>query len=580
MLDLRDKKDLILTEYNSDKKLGFKYKFKIDPTLFDYGFIKISKREIDFGIHPGDRNMIKEIDFWDCTDITKNNEFGRESIRGDIRLVKYDKDNNKCIEKTYQGGVVYVTAGENGLVEVDAWDEQKKIFEKRMRPNGDSDIHIGLSDEMIKELRHFFYTTSLRSRFVRKQKCIEFMDCIVIYYVIDGKSYLDLEIYDVSRFSSDSIEIEGYDVPNDLCKEVEMLFQSQNVKTIIKEKNKRGVYWNSPSDWLLPDTSVLKYVNNAVYMLKGVDNSTNEDVLKLGYICDENVNLYSLVKNVDNESMKIEKVRYSELVDAGEFQPEFILKSVCSVTDMSFKTIFNELLRNDDVYVYIGNSSSKLQYEYLNKENNSFREIPTSKDVDINELEKKYPEYQDFLNAVKEKLVIYHKCIVQNKPIDKEIPMTRATDLVEPSIEKERAKKTCFALYMWYGKKEQSCFENNVYIGIVGVDRDNSKNENSVWNRVFEQEQKNGIAAENNVTIERYKYIGVDMDHYPKRRSEFLQTIEMQCINNLSSLFSYNEISLKSRKEDIINPLWEGLHVNNYDVKINLLNKDKRYHNN
>ena len=53
----------------------------------------------------------------------------------------------------------------------------------------------------------------------------------------------------------------------------------------------------------------------------------------------------------------------------------------------------------------------------------------------------------------------------------------------------------------------------------------------------------------------------------------------MQCINNFSSFFGYNELSLHSEPEPIINNLFDGICINDSNVNLQILNKKKRYNN-
>lgn len=59
-----------------------------------------------------------------------------------------------------------------------------------------------------------------------------------------------------------------------------------------------------------------------------------------------------------------------------------------------------------------------------------------------------------------------------------------------------------------------------------------------------------------------------------------LQTVEMQCINNSSSFFPYNEISKKAEPETAIHPLFRRVFDDKkQEYLLELLNKKKRYKN-
>ncbi|MCR5672684.1 MAG: hypothetical protein K6F87_03090 [Lachnospiraceae bacterium] len=130
------------------------------------------------------------------------------------------------------------------------------------------------------------------------------------------------------------------------------------------------------------------------------------------------------------------------------------------------------------------------------------------------------------------------------------------------------------AVYMWVGHKKSKNAEKYLYIGIVGV-RENG--DNTVGKRILEQEKK-GIAGENGIIIDRFRFSEIESCGKNVSVDEALQTVEMQCINNFSAFFEYAESSRP--KEEIIHNLFSGVVMENESVStMRLLNNKKRYHN-
>lgn len=129
-----------------------------------------------------------------------------------------------------------------------------------------------------------------------------------------------------------------------------------------------------------------------------------------------------------------------------------------------------------------------------------------------------------------------------------------------------------YAMYMWTGHKP-NCPDLYVYIGIVGTDR----NENNTVGKRIMQEQKNGIAFENDVIIDRFRYAALS-NNTAIDTDELLKTVEMQCINAFSAFLPYTDDKYNTPDKDI-SPLLTGVVGNdNVPRRVYLLNRFKRYH--
>lgn len=165
------------------------------------------------------------------------------------------------------------------------------------------------------------------------------------------------------------------------------------------------------------------------------------------------------------------------------------------------------------------------------------------------------------------------------KPFDwYEVPKKKSIDeydeekIVKLKNQEEFKEKS--AVYMWVGHKKGDQNKKYLYIGIVGT-RGNKGN--SVGKRILDQERITGVAAKNNVIIDKIRFSAIERIGNNVSIDEVLQTVEMQCINNVSSLFAYS--SNKNNKEQIITNLFDGVCFDGKTASFELLNDKNRYHN-
>ena len=130
------------------------------------------------------------------------------------------------------------------------------------------------------------------------------------------------------------------------------------------------------------------------------------------------------------------------------------------------------------------------------------------------------------------------------------------------------------AVYMWVGHKKGNTKKRFLYVGIVGT-RGNKGN--SIGKRVLIQERLEGIAHKNKVIIDKIRFSQIDKVGDNVSVDEVLQTVEMQCINNMSALFGYVDTS--KPKENTIHNLFEEVWIDGNVVSFELLNDKKRFHN-
>ena len=213
---------------------------------------------------------------------------------------------------------------------------------------------------------------------------------------------------------------------------------------------------------------------------------------------------------------------------------------------------------------------------------NSFIVSPTEEnEIDFSAIENVYRRTDDFYDYIKRILRKSHCCKHGNETINTKIWET-SVPWLDPKNKEDSivAKEIYYAIYMWIGHNENIPEEKYLYIGIVGVDKVNAKNENSVWNRIFIQEKNDTIRKNNNVVIDKYRYVSLnknsDIIKDEAKRSELLKTIEMQTINNMSALIGYK---YNYAINEYIEPQIDSISMRKTDYKIFLLNIENRYHN-
>lgn len=211
--------------------------------------------------------------------------------------------------------------------------------------------------------------------------------------------------------------------------------------------------------------------------------------------------------------------------------------------------------------------------------------------LDLNPLDKQEPKPSyinlgkekipyEFCKEIEAKFIAEHICIQPEEPaadVEWKVPTDWISGLHTNSEEYKAAFRVKYAVYMWIGSRKRDSNKKYLYIGIVGTD---NNRQNTVGNRIFDQELKNGIAAENGIDqIEYFRYS--ELKNSGKySASHILQTVEMQCINNFSSFFPYNEISKKAGPETVIHPLFRRVFDDKkQEYLLELLNKKKRYKN-
>lgn len=181
---------------------------------------------------------------------------------------------------------------------------------------------------------------------------------------------------------------------------------------------------------------------------------------------------------------------------------------------------------------------------------------------------------------IDEKFTAEHICVQPENP-GNEILWSPPTDWIFPDKKEHKAMYNAafsikYGVYMWIGSNKSEPNKKYLYIGIVGTER-NKKN--TVGNRIFNQELKGNTCIDNGIdTIECFRYSELK-NSGNQTAEQILQTVEMQCINNFSSFFGYNSISLKAGPEAIINNLFDGVFVENEKFEIQMINKKKRYNN-
>lgn len=109
---------------------------------------------------------------------------------------------------------------------------------------------------------------------------------------------------------------------------------------------------------------------------------------------------------------------------------------------------------------------------------------------------------------IDEKFTAEHICVQPEKP-GENIIWAPPTDWIYPGKKEHKAMYNAafsvkYGIYMWIGTKNAEPNKKYLYIGIVGTDR-NIKN--TIGNRIFNQEIKNGIGAENGIDkVECFRY--------------------------------------------------------------------------
>jgi len=559
--DREDKSKLLLDDYNADKKYGFQCEMKITNTLFKYGFLIIDARTNASNMYqPG---IMNRVNFWDNTFENSKSEES-ESLSGDVYLAGG--------KVKYKGGITHVLCHDERNFHIEAFETALGKIEKK-RPIGGSDFWVYLSEEVIDALRKYFFVSSLKVRFNNK-KYLEKIQAKVIYYIINGKPYLDLDIVGV-EIETGIAKIDEFMLPVDLCKEVENLFyQERFVSTI--HSDKQNVYWKQPTNWMSKEAPILRRVHSAVYMWKASDHG--KSLIHIDYINDATYSLYDAVLYDENKyHAAVELVRFAELDTPGMFDTDFILENVVNTS----VSTANALLGENGLFqkVYSQDGVEEIVILLPDGHEKAFINQPTDDDVDIKEIEGKYPDdcYKGFFLKVRQMLANYHICV--NNKADSEACIYSPCGWFDKE-EKQRAASVFMGLYNWFGYDNRKRADWKIYIGIVGVVREGSKNKNSVYNRIFVQEQRDrkGIACLNDVTISQYRFIEFEKDYDDTQRTELLQTLEMQSINNISSLFGYNAFSQSSCAENTIMPLYDGVVQNAETHSLQLLNRDKRYH--
>ena len=211
--------------------------------------------------------------------------------------------------------------------------------------------------------------------------------------------------------------------------------------------------------------------------------------------------------------------------------------------------------------------------------------------IKLNSMEEKSPKPEsirlgnldipyNFCKTIEEKFNAEHICM-QPDETGTEIKWSEPTDWIYPDKQTDKARYDAafqikYGVYMWIGVKESEPENKYLYIGIVGTDRNK---ENTIGNRIFNQEMKNGIGFENGITkVECFRYSELK-NSGELSANQVLCTVEMQCINNFSSFFGYNDLSLKTEPEKTIHNIYEGITIDGKSYSLKMLNKRKRYNN-
>lgn len=136
------------------------------------------------------------------------------------------------------------------------------------------------------------------------------------------------------------------------------------------------------------------------------------------------------------------------------------------------------------------------------------------------------------------------------------------------------------AVYMWWGNSKTNDNDYYLYVGIVGANSET----NTVCDRI-KQEINSGIANEFSIEVKQFRY-SMLISSENESFSEILKTVEMQCINNISSIIPV----FGNGKETTIKPFLPTLSEKKYgytfeyldlgnNKRLILINKSIRYHN-
>lgn len=152
-------------------------------------------------------------------------------------------------------------------------------------------------------------------------------------------------------------------------------------------------------------------------------------------------------------------------------------------------------------------------------------------------------------------------------------------DWMDIAVLKNKAQNITNAVYMWWGVNSKNQNDIYLYVGIVGA----KSSSHSVFERITE-EMTSGIANDFNIDIKQFRY-SMLKSSTNEATSEILKTVEMQTINNISSVMQVHG----NGGESIIQPFLGKICGGYNDINLNftqigngkriiLINRDVRYH--
>lgn len=412
----------------------------------------------------------------------------------------------------------------------------------------------------------------------------ESMKCELQFIVENGVRHWHLKIKECCTLKEyEKLSIQDYkDIPVVVLRDLERIFSAQHIN-MVKESNAQKEYikWYEPTGWIdisQKDTNALG-VNKAVYMWQGISTKAGNLCVYIGFVNEELLTDRIDTDIANNKNIEIKHFRYSELIQAGELDARTVLETV---TEVSYTDMYQ--LNSAYPIIYNDTFSEGIRWTLLSKGQGIIQHATTLTSVKLPDtIENRLKNNQDFIIKVKQLMSAAHLCI-ENKNNTNKIQLystgwqvSNSKFVTEQEKEElEKSKGVFFAKYLWRGTETSDNNKLVIYVGIVGVNKKGSKNENSVYNRIFDQEDVDTYADKN---IERFSYISIVCDKAlrPELRSEIIKTVEMQCINNVSSLFPFYEGS--HPVERCITPLFKGTVDNGVRKTVVMLNDDKRHHN-
>ncbi len=144
---------------------------------------------------------------------------------------------------------------------------------------------------------------------------------------------------------------------------------------------------------------------------------------------------------------------------------------------------------------------------------------------------------------------------------------------------KNKAINITNAVYMWWGVNSKNQNDIYLYVGIVGA----NSSTHSVFERITE-EMTSGIANDFGVTIKQFRY-SMLKSSINEATTEILKTVEMQTINNISSVIQVHGNGGESIIHPFLGNMRGGYNDSNLQFtqigngkRIILINRDVRYH--